>query len=118
MKQTGATICRLLSAFAVAVLLLISVRALCLSVRAESVPDCGFTPPANKQFSSWEVSGLDSTVSADSEVYVLKDYAANGVITVSPYRARRKGTGLFRRCPGAVLQGIRGGGNDEVRHRR
>jgi hypothetical protein len=39
MKQTGATICRLLSAFAVAVLLLISMRALCLSVRAESVPD-------------------------------------------------------------------------------
>ena len=39
MKQTGATICRLLSAFAVAVLLLICVRALCLPVRAESVPD-------------------------------------------------------------------------------
>ncbi len=39
MKQTGATICRLLSAFAVAVLLLICVRALCLPVRAESIPD-------------------------------------------------------------------------------
>ena len=103
MKQTGATICRLLSAFAVAVLLLISVRALCLSVRAESVPDCGFTPPANKQFSSWEVSGLDSTVSADSEVYVLKDYAANGVITVSPKWTEKSKPGILTEPVGKEL---------------
>ena len=103
MKQTGATICRLLSAFAVAVLLLISVRALCLSVRAESVPDCGFTPPANKQFSSWEVSGLDSTVSAGSEVYVLKDYAANGVITVSPKWTEKSKPGILTEPVGKEL---------------
>ncbi|MBE6000157.1 MAG: hypothetical protein E7239_01965 [Sarcina sp.] len=68
-----------------------------------TLPDCGFTPPTNKRFRSWEVSGLDSTVPAGSEVYVLKDYATNGVITVRPKWSDKPKPGILTEPVGKEL---------------
>ena len=48
-----------------------------------TLPACGFSAPANKQFDHWEVSGLDQICAPAEEINVASNICVGSVITVT-----------------------------------
>ncbi len=48
-------------------------------------PQCAFTPPSNKKFDHWEISGVDGVYQPNEEVEIADNCISDGKITVTAY---------------------------------